>query len=301
MPKEKKTCLYEILGVKKNATTKEIAKAYRILALSYHPDKFLTNSKKQKEKKNGIVKNKTGTTKEEKEEEELTQEKCKELFLQIQKAYEILKDPEKRRNYDEFGLEEDYADTFKNHFNFKYFHSRIDAKDIEKYEQTYRNSKDEEEDLIQFYNKFDGDIKNILQYIPFSEDTDIDRYLEIYERLFKSKTLEKTKKFKTSIKSVNEIKEKFKQLMKKESRKFKKRKNETSIDDLVLAIKNNQDQRASKLSSLISNIEKEYKKKGSKKRKKEVPPPSEEELEAIKKRLEKNKEKNMKLKKLKTG
>lgn len=300
MPKEKKTCLYEILGVKKNATTKEIAKAYRILALSYHPDKFVSNSKKKNEKKNGNVKSKTGTSKGD-NEEELTLEKCKELFLQIQKAYEILKDPEKRRNYDEFGLEEDYSDAFKNCFNFKYFHSRIDAKDIEKYEQTYRNSKDEEEDLIQFYNKFNGDIKNILQYIPFSEDTDIDRYLKIFEQLFKSKKLEKTKKFTTSVKAVNEIKEKFRQQMKKEARKFKKRKSDTSIDDLVLAIKNNQDQRASKLNSLISNIEKEYKKKGSKKRKKEVPPPSEEELEAIKKRLEANREKNMKLKKLKTG
>ena len=31
---------YEILGIKENATTKEITKAYRKLVLKYHPDKM---------------------------------------------------------------------------------------------------------------------------------------------------------------------------------------------------------------------------------------------------------------------
>jgi DnaJ-class molecular chaperone with C-terminal Zn finger domain len=64
---------YEILGVSRNATQEEIKKAYRKLAHKYHPDK--NPGDKQVEEK----------------------------FKQINNAYEILSDPEKRANYDRFG------------------------------------------------------------------------------------------------------------------------------------------------------------------------------------------------------
>ncbi|KAK3101617.1 hypothetical protein FSP39_004899 [Pinctada imbricata] len=67
---------YEILGVKKNATDKQIKKAFKKLALKYHPDK---NKEKDAEKK----------------------------FMEIAKAYEVLGDPDKRKRYDQFGDEED--------------------------------------------------------------------------------------------------------------------------------------------------------------------------------------------------
>jgi molecular chaperone DnaJ len=63
---------YEILGVSKNATQEEIKKAYRKLALKYHPDK--------------------GGTKEDETK-----------FREVNKAYETLKDEAKRKNYDQFG------------------------------------------------------------------------------------------------------------------------------------------------------------------------------------------------------
>ncbi|KAG1356220.1 hypothetical protein G6F62_002138 [Rhizopus arrhizus] len=63
---------YEVLGVKKNASTSEIKKAYYGLAKKYHPD---TNKDKD----------------------------AREKFVQIQEAYEILSDDEKRKQYDQFG------------------------------------------------------------------------------------------------------------------------------------------------------------------------------------------------------
>ncbi|KAL4226897.1 DnaJ subfamily B member 9 [Mactra antiquata] len=63
---------YEILGVKRNAKEKEIKRAFRKLAVKYHPDK---NKDPDAEKQ----------------------------FVEIAKAYEILSDPEKRRRYDQFG------------------------------------------------------------------------------------------------------------------------------------------------------------------------------------------------------
>lgn len=64
---------YEILGVDRKATQKEIKDAYRKLARKYHPD----------------------ANKEDKETEE--------KFKEISEAYEALKDPKKRKEYDETG------------------------------------------------------------------------------------------------------------------------------------------------------------------------------------------------------
>lgn len=64
---------YAILGVPRNADEKEIKRAYRRLARKYHPD--LNPGDKEAERK----------------------------FKEINEAYEVLSDPEKRRRYDELG------------------------------------------------------------------------------------------------------------------------------------------------------------------------------------------------------
>ena len=71
---------YKILGVKKDAPAKEIKSAYRKLANQYHPDKNPDN--KESEQK----------------------------FKEVAEAYEVLKDPKKRKHYDELGANwEQYA------------------------------------------------------------------------------------------------------------------------------------------------------------------------------------------------
>ncbi|GAW82353.1 DnaJ domain containing protein [Plasmodium gonderi] len=298
MKNDKNLNLYEILGIDKNASIKEIARAYRILALTYHPDKFASNKGKVRNGDAEKKEEKLGEDEKGKETDEpLSLEKCKEMFLQIQKAYEILRDPERRKNYDEFGLEDDEFSEFKNYLDPKLFHSRIKVEDILNYEKKYKNSQDEKEDLIQFYNKFNGNLTHILEYIPFSEESDLERYISMFEKLFKLKEVKKTSDYDKSLKNINNIIKKYKSIVKKDSKISKKRKSEPPpIDDLVLAIRNNEAKRTLKINSLLSSIEMEYAKKNPKKRK--VKPPTEEELNEISKRLEESKKKNVALKKL---
>lgn len=75
---------YGILGVEKNASQEEIKKAYRKLAKKYHPD--ANQGDKQSEEK----------------------------FKDVSEAYELLSDPEKRKEYDNFGN----AYNFQNGYDF---------------------------------------------------------------------------------------------------------------------------------------------------------------------------------------
>lgn len=87
---------YQILGVEKDASEKQIKSAYRQLTLKYHPDKNPGN------------------------------DKAHDKFIEIGEAYEVLSNPEKRRNYDQYGDPEgrpqpggggDFGDMFAQFFD----------------------------------------------------------------------------------------------------------------------------------------------------------------------------------------
>ena len=81
---------YEILGVKKDATKDEIRKAYKKLALKWHPDKNPENKKEAEEK-----------------------------FKEIAEAYSVLSDPDKKKEYDN-------RDSIPNFENFKFTNDDFD-------------------------------------------------------------------------------------------------------------------------------------------------------------------------------
>ncbi|MBR5593295.1 MAG: molecular chaperone DnaJ [Bacteroidaceae bacterium] len=66
---------YEVLGVDKNASANDIKKAYRKLAIQYHPDKNPDNKE------------------------------AEEKFKEAAEAYSVLSDPDKKARYDQFGFE----------------------------------------------------------------------------------------------------------------------------------------------------------------------------------------------------
>lgn len=70
------TCLYKVLGIEPGASDADIKKAYRRLALKWHPDKNSDANKVEAERR----------------------------FKEISAAYEILSDKEKRKIYDQYGF-----------------------------------------------------------------------------------------------------------------------------------------------------------------------------------------------------
>jgi curved DNA-binding protein len=78
---------YGILGISRNASDADIKKAYRKLAMQYHPDR---NPGKEKW--------------------------ANEKFKEINEAYGVLGDPQKRKQYDQFGTVGNISDVFGSPF-----------------------------------------------------------------------------------------------------------------------------------------------------------------------------------------
>ncbi|XP_052095878.1 dnaJ homolog subfamily B member 6-like isoform X4 [Mytilus californianus] len=96
---------YKVLGISKNSSETDVKKAYRKLALKWHPDKN-PDKKEEAEKK----------------------------FKEISEAYEVLSDKKKRELYDRYGKEGlinggsdyDFQDNF-DHFHGFHFHNPRDV------------------------------------------------------------------------------------------------------------------------------------------------------------------------------
>ncbi|NOY68300.1 MAG: DnaJ domain-containing protein [Deltaproteobacteria bacterium] len=86
---------YSVLGVKKDASADDIKKAYRKMAMKYHPDHSNGNTANE------------------------------EKFKEISEAYAVLSDPEKRKQYDTFG-----AEGFDQRFSQEDIFRNVDMGDI---------------------------------------------------------------------------------------------------------------------------------------------------------------------------
>lgn len=105
--------LYEVLGVSKEASTDEIKKAYRKLAIKYHPDKN--------------------------PDDKVAEEKFKEISA----AYAVLGDEEKRKQYNTYGSADEYANSNQQYYSqtqdpfWEWFASQNSAYNSQQRQYTY--------------------------------------------------------------------------------------------------------------------------------------------------------------------
>lgn len=89
---------YQILGIASDATEEQIKAAFRKLSLKWHPDKHVNDTEDEKKA-------------------------AEERFKEINEAYQVLSDPEKRKKYDWFGNQDDDMSGFENMDPFGMFSS----------------------------------------------------------------------------------------------------------------------------------------------------------------------------------
>jgi DnaJ family protein C protein 9 len=201
--------------VEKSASDAEIKKAYRVRALQCHPDKNPS-------------------------------EEAKANFQKLVTAYNILKEPESRKLYDESGfIEGEGFDKAADFFRTKF--GRISEQDIVDFEKKYKKSQEEVDDVKNYYIQNKGDISKLLEWIPLSEPTEVERFIDMVATLIIKKELKETSSYKSSISKLRKNAEK----MKKEQTRYDKE-SSSSIADLALAIQERRLKSAEFFDNLIS-------------------------------------------------
>lgn len=158
--------LYSVLGVAKDASLVEITKAYRKLALKFHPDR---NSK--------------GT----------------EKFQQVSIAYEVLSDDNQRAVYDSTGTFDGCEggsmsdDLAKKAQAFKLDEEQVGDM-ISNFYDNYACSEEEESDILEAYNKTGGNFSKMLtrELLFRNEHGEITRIKEVIEKLVRQRAITTT-------------------------------------------------------------------------------------------------------------
>jgi DnaJ family protein C protein 9 len=148
----------DVLQVSKDCSPAKLRKAYYQQARKYHPDKNPSDDAKLK-------------------------------FQAISWVYDLLKNPERRADYDETGHvprddeldvgdEENGSTAWKDYFDAIF--GKLSTDDIDEFAMKYKMSEEEEQDVLKHYEKYKGNLVKMLEYVMLSEERDVPRWVEDY-------------------------------------------------------------------------------------------------------------------------
>jgi DnaJ family protein C protein 9 len=227
--------LYEVLGVKKDATGDQIKKAYRKASLKCHPDRVGKDSKEEATKK----------------------------FQVLSKVHYVLSDEQRRKMYDDHGVI-DSEGNLESDFDWldywRLLFPKVTEKDLKSFFDKYIGSQEEERDLIAIYNKYQGDLDKISDaHMGYDEERttkDLKRLIEAgkiqgFDKFVNEPEAKKARRLRMY---KREAKEAAKEAAKiKESEK-------SNFDELSALV---QKKNAQNFEDMVSNLEAKYSKKSN--------------------------------------
>lgn len=159
--------LYEILGVDDKAAHADIRRAYRRLALQYHPDKAGGNAESN------------------------------HRFQQIGFAYSVLSDDARRARYDATGSTEESFFEGPVDWN-EYFRTlwtgEVSAQTLNEFQAKYRGSDEERQDVIHAYRDAGGRLERIFASVPCANILeDEQRFIDMIDHAIGAGELERTR------------------------------------------------------------------------------------------------------------
>ncbi|KAE9024690.1 hypothetical protein PR001_g12604 [Phytophthora rubi] len=280
--------LYTVLGVERSATDKELTRAYRKLALKYHPDK--------------------------QRGDEASRAKATAKFQAVSAIHSILSDKEARAVYDESGtILSDEHDAKPPSFQMwtQYFarmFPKVTTEDIARFEGEFRHSDEERRDVLDAYTKYEGEMQHVMDTIMLSTDDDEERFAEMIQEAIKEKEVKAFPTWREYVKEQAKKKRKKETPAQQKRKQAKREKEAREAEELFNKIRGNQQNRgegsgSTALSterkrgfeSLLGSLEAKYAEKDKKSKRKATPQdpgePSEEEFLAAQKRLKRSRKK----------
>jgi DnaJ homolog subfamily C member 9 len=145
---------YELLGVEHDASVADIKRAFRRRALAVHPDR---------NKDDG----------------------AHVAFQHLRRVHDVLVDAETRALYDDGGeaAVDGSEDAGVDAAFWAQASASVTPEDIVEYEAEYPRSPEEREDLKEHFLRFAGKVDAVVNYIPFSSESDLGRFVEVWDAL----------------------------------------------------------------------------------------------------------------------
>lgn len=227
--------LYQVLGVRREASGDEIRRGYHRVSLRVHPDRAAPGRK-----------------------EEATRH-----FQLLGKAYVVLSDQAQRALYDEQGVVDEESDALSLDRNWEEYwrllFKKITIKDIQDFEKKYKGSEEELADVKAAYKDFKGDMDKIMESVLCVDYADEPRIRKVIQQAIESGEVPSYKVF------VKESKQKMnarKRRAQEEAKEAEKTREELGLgegeDDLKALIESRNKDRKKEMDDFLAQMEAKY-------------------------------------------
>lgn len=226
--------LYEVLGAAKEATDAELRRSYYKVSLRVHPDRAPDDPR------------------------------ATDKFQVLGKLYSVLNDKEQRKVYDEQGVVDEERDVPRCwEDNWRQLFPKITVQDILEFEQKYKGSDEERQDVIQLYVQHQGNMDVIMDSALCCSQEDEPRLRTIISDAIKAG---EATPFPAFTQESEKKKKARKNRFEKERREAEQMQKEMGLgeqdDSLAMILKQRQQSREQNFNSFLSDLEAKYSKKG---------------------------------------